>query len=74
MLTHFSILARRIPWTGEPGGLQSMELERVGLDRATTIHTHTQNCGKSLWLEWFCIVIGERYTQQILERTENKAL
>ena len=42
MLTHFSILAWRIPWTGEPGGLQSMELERVGLDRATTIHTHTE--------------------------------
>ena len=24
MVTHFSILAWRIPWTGEPGGLQSM--------------------------------------------------
>ena len=24
MATHFSILAWRIPWTGEPGGLQSM--------------------------------------------------
>ena len=23
--THSSILARRIPWTEEPGGLQSME-------------------------------------------------
>ena len=28
--THFSILAWRIPWTGEPGGLQSMGLPRVG--------------------------------------------
>ena len=25
MATHSSILAWRIPWTGEPGGLQSME-------------------------------------------------
>ena len=25
MATHFSILAWRIPWTEEPGGLQSME-------------------------------------------------
>ena len=25
MVTHFSILAWRIPWTEEPGGLQSME-------------------------------------------------
>ena len=26
MATHSSILAWRIPWTGEPGGLQSMRL------------------------------------------------
>ena len=30
MATHFSILAWEIPWTEEPGGLQSMGLERVG--------------------------------------------
>ena len=24
MATHFSIIALRIPWTGEPGGLQSI--------------------------------------------------
>ena len=30
--THSSILAWRIPWTKEPGGLQSMELQRVGHD------------------------------------------
>ena len=30
MATHSSILAYRIPWTEEPGGLQSMELQRVG--------------------------------------------
>ena len=28
--THSSILAWRIPWMGEPGGLQSMGLQRVG--------------------------------------------
>ena len=33
--THFSILAWRISWTGEPGGLQSMGLQRIGHDRAT---------------------------------------
>ena len=27
MATHSSILAWRIPWTEEPGGLQSMELQ-----------------------------------------------
>ena len=29
------ILAWEIPWTEEPGGLQSMELQRVGYDWAT---------------------------------------
>ena len=30
--THSIILAWRIPWTEEPGGLQSMGLQRVGHD------------------------------------------
>ena len=30
MATHFSTLAWKIPWTEEPGGLQSMALQRVG--------------------------------------------
>ena len=32
MATHSSILAWRTPWTEEPGGLQSMESQRVGHD------------------------------------------
>ena len=32
MATHSSILAWRILWTEEPGGLQSAELQRVGND------------------------------------------
>ena len=35
MATHSSILAWRIPWTEEPGGLQSMGLQRIGHDLAT---------------------------------------
>ena len=30
MSTHSSILARKIPWTEEPGGPQSMGLQTVG--------------------------------------------
>ena len=30
MATHFSLLAGRIPWTEEPGGLQSTGSQRVG--------------------------------------------
>ena len=32
MTTHSSILAWRIPWMEEPGGLQSMKSQRVGHD------------------------------------------
>ena len=32
MATHSSILAWRIPWTEEPGGLQSIGLQRIGQD------------------------------------------
>ena len=35
MATHSSILAWRIPWTEDPGGLQSMGLKRDGQDWAT---------------------------------------
>ena len=38
--THSSILAWRIPWTEEPGRLQSIGLQRVGLDWATKRHQH----------------------------------
>ena len=34
MVTHSSVLARRIPGTGEPGGLLSMGSNRVGHDLA----------------------------------------
>ena len=32
MATHSSILAWKIPWTEEPGRLQSIESQRVGHD------------------------------------------
>ena len=32
MASHSSTLAWRIPWTEEPGGLQSIRLQRVGHD------------------------------------------
>ena len=61
MATHSSILAWRIPWTEEPGRLQSMGSQRVGHNLATlqlysngdwmsllrsNIHTPTRICTK----------------------------
>ena len=40
MATQSSVLAREISWTEEPGGLQSMDLQRVRHDLATNSHTH----------------------------------
>ena len=37
MVTHSSILACRIPWTEEPGGLQSTGLQKVGHTKAAEI-------------------------------------
>ena len=39
MATHSSILAWRIPWTEEPGGLQPTGSQRVGHDGATNAFT-----------------------------------
>ena len=39
--THSSILTWWIPWTKEPGGLQSMGLQRVGHNWSYLSHTHT---------------------------------
>ena len=41
MATHSSILAWRIPWTEEPGGLQSMGLQRVGHNCRVSIAQYT---------------------------------
>ena len=38
MVTHSSILAWRIPWTEEPGRLQSTGSQRVGHDSVTSLH------------------------------------
>ena len=35
MATHYSILAWRIPWTEEPGGLQSIASQRSNMTEAT---------------------------------------
>ena len=41
MATHSSILVWRIPWTEEPGGLQSMGSQRVGHTRCMSLRCAT---------------------------------
>ena len=46
MATHSSTLAWRIPWTEEPGGLQSMGSQRVGHDCPTNTFTSLESKGR----------------------------
>ena len=45
MATHYSVLAWRIPWTEEPGRLQSTGSQRVRHDRRDLIRTHACTVG-----------------------------
>ena len=45
MATHSSILARKIAWTEEPGGLQSIGLQESDVTGVT------EYCTGSLWLD-----------------------
>ena len=49
MATHSSTLAWKIPWMEEPGRLQSMGLQRVGHDWATSLFFHC-SLGLPRWL------------------------
>ena len=65
MATHSSILAWEIPWTEEPGGLQSMGLQRVGYSWALALMKgkimrvkktkFNSKLKKSNWLYWLLI-------------------
>ena len=56
MATHFSILAWRIPWTEEPGRLQSMGSQRVGHNWVTSLFFPRRNCLKVFYMYSCCLV------------------
>ena len=55
MATHSSILPWKIPWTEEPGGLQSIGLQRVRYDRSDLAHMHA--------LRVFATLLGRRWLE-----------
>ena len=62
MATHSSILAWRIPWTEEPGGLQSMGSQRVGHDWAiNTLQSRGEKLQRLIFLKE--VVIQKQKTQ-----------
>ena len=58
MAIHTSILSWEIPWTEDPGGLQSMGLQRVEHDLGTKQRT-------LLWVKWGEVAPRD-YTESIL--------
>ena len=57
METHSSILAWRIPWTEEPGGLQSRGLQRVGHDWVTNTSLSLLELFPVQPLSWSSLVV-----------------
>ena len=82
MATYSSTLASRIPWTKEPGRLQSILLQRVGHDWSDLAHTHTSQrhmCTRKMqikvnWSElsnWTQTCSGLPASCQVLCKEEN---
>ena len=65
-VTHFSVLAWRIPWTEEPGGLHSMVLQRVVNDWMTNPHFFLVR-----WLKQvYCLSIPSASARRQLRESE----
>ena len=62
MATHSSILAWRIPWTEEPGGLQSTGSRRVGHNWATSLSLKRKWKCQSLCCVWLFVTPWTEYT------------
>ena len=62
MASHSGILAWRIPWTEEPGGLQSTGSQRVRKSesvRVVTTHTHSSGQDSADGMGTISVPVGE---------------
>ena len=68
METHSSVLAWKIPWTEEPGGLQSMEQQRV-----VTEHEYKGKKTHFIYSYYFSCITSYSIALQFVEiEQENK--
>ena len=72
MATHFSILAWRIPWTEEPGSLQSIDCKELDM----TEHAHTSRFVIAFFPRSKCLLISwlQSPSAVILEPRERKSV
>ena len=66
MATHSNILAQRILWTDESGGLQFMGLQRVGHDWVTNTRTNTTYHLQVYWICWTSLTVGQVETDFLI--------
>ena len=66
MATHSRTLAWRIPWTEQPGRLQSMGSLRVGHDRATSLSLFTFMHWRRKWQPTAVFLPGESQGERSL--------
>ena len=69
MAPHSSTLAWKIPWTEEPGGLQSMRSPRVGHNRATSLSLFTFMHWRRKWQPTPVFLPGESQGQGAWQAT-----
>ena len=69
MTVHCSILVCRIPWSGEPEGLQSIGLQRIGHDGTDWAHPHTRCL--TFWLLKDEHVAGGDFSRCLWSRISN---
>ena len=64
MTTHSSVLAWRIPWTEEPGGLQSIGSQRLRQDwsNLASMHTYRHICFSFKCKRCFCMKNYENFS------------
>ena len=62
MASHSSILAWRIPWTEEPGRLQSMGSQRIRHNRVTAHMTQISLCRLNLSLSLWLKIISQQHS------------
>ena len=70
MATYSSTLAWKIPWTEEPGRLQSMGSQRVGHDWATSLSLSTKEGEKQTNDD----TLSPRSTMETLDESQNLSL
>ena len=72
METHSSILAWRIPWTEKPGGLQSMELQRIRHNWSNLACTDPPNkVTKYVYSENYKTLMKEMHASKITKQKTN---